>query len=856
MPTFRPLLTDFSAGELSPKLAGRVDLPVYFKGAQEITNFRVQTLGGVTKRPGTEFVDQVYGTNGNLSRIIPWVIDSSINFIVELSATAVAGEGRLDIHGATSSELPLTTPYLATELMEVKYAQSYRELYMVHPNHAPLFLRYVSGSISAVVFEYDDSLDTMSSNLIEWTAPTKAADIPYELSDFWEKVGLWLVSRKSYIATGTFAGETVSYAERRDSSVILTLTTHAYASIVTIQSSTALSGFVGLTINELKGFYVSGTGIPAGAYIVSNTATTAVLSSAATANRTITLTRGNLLLDKSATYIHQGNISIDMRPFIGAGNYPGVVAFYGGRLWMGGSINDPSTFWGSKVNDLLNFCVFEEVKFEKEVATDSGLVLINGSEGTVGITKKVKGDSKGKIDWQSIGGTGGITQNSIDMMANDTDIEILAIIYGISDASITAGKYVSGLNISYGTKVLSNDGTLIYLTMPAIAAGSCYMQFSDWKDASVKEYETVEDVTQQVGAGSAVRIKLRTEEDETIRWIAGKENLMVGTSSSEWVIENAHNAIQSRAVMVSRYGSANIQARLVGSSLVYVSASSRHIRQLSNDLATPLTAQSDQMIAIGITQLDFQQAPDVCLYAVLSDGTMARCVFDQTLGVMAWDRTSLRTGDKILSVAVVPGSDKDYVYIVTERTINSVTKRYIELFKENDDLLVTTRWYLDLAVQKSNATAFTTVTGLTHLASQLCAYRCLLATGVWEEGTLTVSAGGVATITSSTYAIVGLAYSPKLRLQRIETSETEGLHKQIGSVFFRLRNSDSFKLSWGTKTFQSNIVTIPSADVIYTGPIAATTDNASGFDAELIVESSSPVPCGIQGIVPEISVGE
>jgi hypothetical protein len=49
MPTIRPLLTDFSAGELSPKLDGRVDLGVYFKGAKEITNFRIQTLGGVNE---------------------------------------------------------------------------------------------------------------------------------------------------------------------------------------------------------------------------------------------------------------------------------------------------------------------------------------------------------------------------------------------------------------------------------------------------------------------------------------------------------------------------------------------------------------------------------------------------------------------------------------------------------------------------------------------------------------------------------------------------------------------------------------------------------------------------------------
>jgi hypothetical protein len=34
-------------------------------------------------------------------------------------------------------------------------------------------------------------------------------------------------------------------------------------------------------------------------------------------------------------------------PFTGANKYPGAVGFYGGRLWMGGTNDDPDVFWGS-----------------------------------------------------------------------------------------------------------------------------------------------------------------------------------------------------------------------------------------------------------------------------------------------------------------------------------------------------------------------------------------------------------------------------------------------------------------------------------------------------------------------------
>jgi hypothetical protein len=834
MPTLRPLLTDFSAGELSPRLAGRVDLPVYFKGAQEITNFRVQTLGGVTKRPGTSLLA---GTVSDAkARLIPWAINDSTVLLLELTATAVAGEGRLSIfYNGVLATLPgpaallLTTPYLVSELAAIQYAQSYREIYLVHPAHPPVFLRFVSGTASTMVLEYDVEDTTFSANLIVWPAPTTT---PYTSYDFWAKIGTWLMPRKSYTATGTFAGKTVSAIERRDDFVVVTLGTGTYSNVHVVSGNTTLHGFTGLTTNELAGIQVSGTNIPVGAYIVSNTDTTALLSVAPTGSSdTTTLTRGDLWIVKGSSYVHQGSISVDLRPFLGANNYPSAVAYFAGRLWMGRSVNDPSTFWGSKVNDLKNFCVFEEVVYDVETKTDIGTITIGGADGAPGTT--VAGD-------KTVTGFSGL---SVDALI---------------------GKYVTGLNIAYGTKVTDNDATTVELSMDPVAAGTCYMRFTTWKDANIAEYSTTIETTQQIGPGSAVRIKLATEEDESIKWILGKDGLQVGTSCSEWVIENAHNAVQARAVMVTRYGSANVQARMVGGAAVYVGASSHHIRQLSSEGTPPLTAQADHIIPAGetVVQLDFQQTPDVCLYAVLSGGDMLRCVIDPSLGVMAWDRIRLRgtedvtisVADKILSVAVVPGAARDFVYIVTERTIATATKRFIELFLENTDTLHTARNYLDLSVEKSGA-AFTTVAGLSHLNGQVCTYLALLATGAWSQSTVTPAAG-TATIPSSTYAIVGLGYKSRLKTQRIDVPDSEGLMKQISNIFFRLYKSFGFTCSWGSLTGQSAAVVTSDTDAIYTGPQQLTVDNGANSDVELTIDSNDPVPCGIQTIVPLIDMGE
>ena len=44
------ILTNFTSGELSPRLSGRVDVAKYFNGCQTLENFLVHPHGGITRR--------------------------------------------------------------------------------------------------------------------------------------------------------------------------------------------------------------------------------------------------------------------------------------------------------------------------------------------------------------------------------------------------------------------------------------------------------------------------------------------------------------------------------------------------------------------------------------------------------------------------------------------------------------------------------------------------------------------------------------------------------------------------------------------------------------------------------------
>ena len=56
MATVNALLTNFTAGELSPRLYGRVDLAKYQNGARTLKNFISLPQGGARRRGGTQFV--------------------------------------------------------------------------------------------------------------------------------------------------------------------------------------------------------------------------------------------------------------------------------------------------------------------------------------------------------------------------------------------------------------------------------------------------------------------------------------------------------------------------------------------------------------------------------------------------------------------------------------------------------------------------------------------------------------------------------------------------------------------------------------------------------------------------------
>ena len=131
-----PAFTNFTAGELSPRLDGRTDLAKYQNGCKTLQNFIVHPHGGASRRPGTTFVREVKNSAHNV-RLIPFEFNVTQTYILEF------GDQYFRIHkdGGTvvssGSPVEVTTPYAHTDLDKLKFTQSADVMYIVHPDFAP-----------------------------------------------------------------------------------------------------------------------------------------------------------------------------------------------------------------------------------------------------------------------------------------------------------------------------------------------------------------------------------------------------------------------------------------------------------------------------------------------------------------------------------------------------------------------------------------------------------------------------------------------------------------------------------------------------------------------------------------------
>ena len=83
MARVHPFQTNFTAGELTPKLAGQVDFKKYNNGVETMENLTVFPQGGCQRRSGSKFVCEVKDSTSNV-RLIPFEFNITQAYVLEL----------------------------------------------------------------------------------------------------------------------------------------------------------------------------------------------------------------------------------------------------------------------------------------------------------------------------------------------------------------------------------------------------------------------------------------------------------------------------------------------------------------------------------------------------------------------------------------------------------------------------------------------------------------------------------------------------------------------------------------------------------------------------------------------------
>ena len=128
-------LTNFTSGELSPRLDGRTDLTKYPAGCKTLENMVIYPHGAAARRPGTQFISEVK-TSSNKTRLIPFEFSTTQTYILEFGnqyMRVYKDKGRVETSPGTAFEI--STPYLTAELFDIKFAQSADVMYLTHPSH-------------------------------------------------------------------------------------------------------------------------------------------------------------------------------------------------------------------------------------------------------------------------------------------------------------------------------------------------------------------------------------------------------------------------------------------------------------------------------------------------------------------------------------------------------------------------------------------------------------------------------------------------------------------------------------------------------------------------------------------------
>ena len=388
MPKVSKAYSNFTAGELTPKLYGRTDIAKYDNGAQTVENFLVQPHGGLTRRPGTQFVAEVK-TSSASTRLVPFEFNVEQAYVLEFGNLyfRIYKDGGQVVSGGSAVEV--TTTYTTADLDTLKFAQVADTMFVVSPNHAPRKITrtsHTAWTIADATLQRGPMGDAnITATTLTCSAASGSITVTASASAFVATdVGRLIKTQEGYVKITAFNSATVvvgtvqeledGRSELLPSYVATTISFHEGDPDATgLEHNDRIQDTAAKFIDE--GFKKGQTVTMAGS--TSNNTSAGFLIVDVT-DSVMTFAPGADCADEAAgdsVTVAGKLIATDvwsLGAFSGTTGFPRAVTFYEQRLVFAGTDDQPQTLFFSQGGDFENF--------ESGVNADDGMVYTIGSD--------------------------------------------------------------------------------------------------------------------------------------------------------------------------------------------------------------------------------------------------------------------------------------------------------------------------------------------------------------------------------------------------------------------------------------------------------------------------------------------
>jgi len=322
----------------------------------------------------------------------------------------------------------------------------------------------------------------------------------------------------------------------------------------------------------------------------------------------------------------------------------------------------------------------------------------------------------------------------------------------------------------------------------------------------------------------------------------------------------------------SNYGSAKITPVQVADVTLFVQRGNRKMREfkfvgnvnVGGYSAPDMTILAEHITNGGIVDMAYQQEPDSIVWIVRDDGTLVGMTYRREEEVVAWHKHVIggefSGGQAVVeSIATLPtDTGEDELFMIVKRTINSVTRRYIEkmnVFDFGSD--TTTAFFVDSGLQYSGG-ATTSLSGLYHLEGETLQ---VLANGAAHPDKA-VASGGVGLDFSSTTAAVGYGYTSNIQTLRIESGSVDGTSqgkpKRIHAITVRLYQTVGVEIGNDSGEidripFRDSSMAMDQAVPLFTGD--KDIEFAGGFDDDdrVYIKQDQALPLTVLAFYPRMN---